>query len=216
MTISDPIYSIQDTDPLGGGDNSVDNLPHKQLNEKIHILNADISNRPTREELAEAIKDFIRDSEFGAVTEVVGGFESDILERARVFYTQPVGPYAIGDLWIDDGVLYQSTQDRADGEFVSGDWVWCIRSNVTCLLESINGDVFRPGQCETTMIAHCFKNAIEITADLLPTQFNWRRVSADTAGDAVWNVSHQGLGYTILLTAVDVVGRATIFVDIVE
>lgn len=194
MNIDDEIYVIKDTDPLGGNANSIDNLPHRQLDDKIRNVAGEV----------------------GLLREQVSQVEESADARARVFYTQPVGPYSRGDLWIDDGILYQSQADRGTGEYVDDDWLWCIRSNITTYIESTNGDQFRRGQVETTMIAHCFRNGIEITSELSPTQFNWRRSSQDPVGDYAWNQAHRGLGASILITVADIAVRATIFVDLVE
>jgi len=190
MNVGDDIYLIKDTDPLGGNADSIDNLPHKQLDSKIRTL-------------------------AGAVDKT----EEAIAERARVFFSQPVGPYVQGDLWIDDGILYQSQADRGDGEYVDDDWVWCIRSNVTTLIESTNGDVFKPGQTmSTVLLARSFRNGVEITNEIPESRFRWRRASflpqPPPNDDATWNSNHVGGYKSIEVTAQDVYARATYFCDI--
>jgi hypothetical protein len=128
--------------------------------------------------------------------------------KAQVFYVEPVGPYAVGDLWVSDSVLYQAVADRATG-FLDSEWVWCIRSNLTVTIESTNGDHFRPGTYSTTLKARVFRNAIEITADIPLANFCWTRLSADTLGDAVWNGNHF-VGYNqVFIGPSDVSIRAT-------
>ena len=45
--------------------------------------------------------------------------------KARVFVSEPVPPYAVGDLWVQGatGDILKSTADRQEGTFVRADWV---------------------------------------------------------------------------------------------
>jgi hypothetical protein len=144
----------------------------------------------------------------------------EILERARVFYTTPTGPYAVGDLWVDDYCLYQSTQTRESG-FVEGDWIWCIRSNFIITLETTNGNIFKVGQTlNSTIIPHIFKNGVEVNSSLPDAAFRWRRVSQipqdPPNDDATWNTNHAAGYRTLDVTAADVYARATYHFDLME
>jgi len=144
----------------------------------------------------------------------------EILARARVFYNTPTGPYSVGDLWVDDFCLYQSTEDRESG-FVEGDWIWCIRSNFIVTLETTNGNIFKVGQTlNSTIIPHVFKNGMEVTADLPDAAFRWRRVSQIPQpypnDDATWDSAHQTGYRTIDISASDVYARATYHFDLME
>lgn len=137
---------------------------------------------------------------------------------SRVFYNQPTVPYSKGDLWISDGILYQSIQDRDVGEFYIADWIWCIRANMTVVIESTNGDKFRPGQsATTTLIGRAFRNGVEVTNDLPDSAFKWTRKSFfPTSEDAVWNANHQTGYRTVEVTTDSIYARATYNLEISE
>lgn len=138
---------------------------------------------------------------------------------ARVFYTTPTVPYAVGDLWIKDNALFISTVDKPTGEFSELDWEWCIRSNITTVIESSNGDVFKPTQSMTTILTpRCFRNGLEITSTIPDSAFCWTRVSfypqSPPNDDATWNANHAAGYRTIEITADSIYARATYTVAI--
>jgi hypothetical protein len=140
---------------------------------------------------------------------------------SRVFYNQPTIPYSIGDLWIRDNTLFIATVARDTGTFQETDWEWCIRSNVTTVLESTNGDVFKPGQSmTTTLVPRCFKNGLEITDSLPDSAFSWTRKSfypqPSPNDDDTWNQNHAAGYRTIEVTADSIYARATYTVVIYE
>lgn len=155
-------------------------------------------------------------------TEVFVTTFNEIAETvSKVFYDQPVGPYKRGDLWISDGILYQSNADRGGGEYNETDWEWCIRSNLTTVIESTNGDVFKPGEnTTTTLIPHCFRNGIEITDTLPDSAFKWTRVSrfpqSPPNDDETWNFNHASGYRTVEITTDSIYARATYKVEILE
>lgn len=140
---------------------------------------------------------------------------------SRVFYNQPTVPYSKGDLWIRDNALFVATVDKPTGEFSELDWEWCIRSNITTVIESTNGTIFKPGQSMTTILRpRCFRNGMEIT-DILPdSAFRWTRTSfypqPAPNDDATWNQNHAAGYRTIEVTAASIYARATYTVDIIE
>lgn len=154
---------------------------------------------------------------------VTGAIRNEISARAKFFYgeTIPVGPYEVGDFWVSNDVLFISTAARAEGESNIDDWEWYIRPNLLMVVESSNGDVFKPGQSMVTqLIAHVFKNGQEITSTLSETRFRWRRVSyfpqTPPNDDATWNSNHTS-GYKVIdITADDVTARATYHCDLME
>lgn len=144
--------------------------------------------------------------------------DSQLETVSHVFFDQPVGPYKRGDLWIHDGALYQSIADRGVGEFVAGDWFWSIRANLTAVVESTNGDKFRPGQsATTTLIARVFKNGLEITSTLPDSAFKWTRKSFfEPNTDATWNSNHSTGYRTVEVTTDTIDARATYTLEILE
>lgn len=86
-------------------------------------------------------------------------------------------------------------------------------------VESTNGNVFRPGQSSTTtLIAHVFRNGVEITDDLPASGFRWRRVSYQNPeppnDDASWNALYAAGYKQIVVTTDSVQNRATYHCDI--
>jgi len=140
---------------------------------------------------------------------------------ARVFYTTPTVPYAKGDLWVRDNTLFISSVDKPTGEFSELDWEWCIRSNITTVIESSNGNIFKPTQSMTTVLTpRCFRNGVEITSTIPDSGFCWTRVSfypqSPPNDDATWNANHAAGYRTIEVTADSIYARATYVVEIYE
>ena len=74
---------------------------------------------------------------------------------------------------------------------------------------STNGNIFRGGQCYTTMTATVWRGDEDITAELDESLFNWERISGDPVADESWNTSSKAIGRkSIELTPQDVVGRS--------
>lgn len=88
-------------------------------------------------------------------------------------------------------------------------------------IESTNGDTFRVGQgTQTTLIAHAFKNGINVTDVLPASQFRWRRVSRRPQpppnDDERWNQLY-ATGYRqILISVDDVAALATFHCEILD
>jgi len=150
---------------------------------------------------------------------------TDVVENqfAQFFYdeTVPPGPYKAGDFWVHNHAIFISTADRAAGEGVETDWEWYIRPNITTVIESSNGEVFKPGQSMTTILRpRCFRNGLEITDTLPDSAFRWTRTSfypqTPPNDDATWNQNHAAGYRTIEVTAESIYARATYTVDIIE
>lgn len=89
----------------------------------------------------------------------------------------------------------------------------------TVNVESTNGDVFRVGQpMSTYLIAHVYKDGIEITDTLSESQFAWRRVSFYPRpypdDDVTWNASYSSGYKQIMITTNNVESKATFHCDI--
>jgi len=81
-------------------------------------------------------------------------------------------------------------------------------------IESVNGTVFRVGQGRSTLlIAHVFRNGVEITDEIAAERFRWERVSIipqpPPFDDASWNASYISGYKQILVTVDDVYSKAT-------
>jgi len=85
-------------------------------------------------------------------------------------------------------------------------------------IESSNGVYFRPGQgIVTTLIAHVFRNGVEVTNAISETKFKWRRVSYYSPNDDVaWNQLYSSGYKQVTVSIQDVTQRATFHCDILE
>lgn len=86
-------------------------------------------------------------------------------------------------------------------------------------VQSTNGTVFRVGQAKTTTLkARVFKNGVEVTDELLPSQFKWTRVSMVPReapyDDATWNSQYQQGYKQVSVSVDDVQARATFFCEV--
>jgi hypothetical protein len=82
---------------------------------------------------------------------------------------------------------------------------------ISILVDSLNGDKFRPGTISTTLVAQVLRGDKDITDELPETAFSWERTSDNPAGDISWNTSSKAIGHkSVNLTPDDVSGR-TVF-----
>lgn len=89
------------------------------------------------------------------------------------------------------------------------------------IIESSNGDVFKPGQAfETLLSARVFKNDQEVTDDIPASNFRWTRVSYDPQpspnDDSTWNQTYSSGYKSITISISDVWQRATFHCDILN
>ena len=76
---------------------------------------------------------------------------------------------------------------------------------------SSSGSAFESGSIDTTLSCQVLRNNEDITDTLDASAFNWKRTTADTAGDAIWNASSKAIGAkTVHITSEDCNGR-TVF-----
>ena len=80
---------------------------------------------------------------------------------------------------------------------------------VSVQILSLNGNSFRPGTCNTTLVASVWRGETEITDSIDDSKFVWKRTSTDTVADASWNTSSKAIGHkSTQLTPEDVLSRA--------
>lgn len=81
----------------------------------------------------------------------------------------------------------------------------------TVVIESSNGDVFRPGDIDTTLTCRVYLNTAEVTDDIPESRFSWRRNTGDATEDGKWNTSSKAVGHrSVDITSADCNGR-TVF-----
>lgn len=81
----------------------------------------------------------------------------------------------------------------------------------TVVIESSNGDVFRPGDISTTLTCRVYLNTAEVTEDIPESKFNWKRRTKDELGDEKWSTSSKAVGHrSVDITSADCNGR-TVF-----
>ena len=84
------------------------------------------------------------------------------------------------------------------------------------VIESTNGNVFRPTSISTTLTCRVYLNMEEITDTLEDYRFNWKRNTGNTDSDTSWNNSSKAIGKkSIDVTTEDCIGR-TVFDCIVD
>lgn len=93
--------------------------------------------------------------------------------------------------------------------------------NYNVVVESSNGDVFKPGQAFTTLLkARVFKNDQEVTDDIPASKFRWTRVSyapqPPPNDDSTWNQTYSSGYKSITISISDVWQRATFHCDILN
>ena len=130
----------------------------------------------------------------------------------------PVGSYLRNS-------VYKNTHDNST-YILTGiplSWGLYLESGVNweVIVESSAGTIFRVGQDAYTMlIAHVFRNGLEVTDSIQASRFKWRRVSyiprTPPNDDATWNSSYSA-GYKQIQISVDEVkAHATYHCDIFD
>lgn len=71
-----------------------------------------------------------------------------------------------------------------------------------------SGNIILNGNIDDTLYCRVIKGSKDITDTIPQSLFSWRRVSADTLSDTVWNNSHIGIGSVLKIGNSDVVRRA--------
>ncbi len=84
-------------------------------------------------------------------------------------------------------------------------------SSFTVVIESSNGNVFRPSSISTTLYCKVYDNFEDITDTLDAWRFNWKRTTADALSDVNWNnLDKARRKKSVTITSDDCVGR-TVF-----
>lgn len=81
-----------------------------------------------------------------------------------------------------------------------------LTATYTLYIEMPNGNTVLPSGIQ--MIAHLFKNSIDVTDEWDDSYFTWTRQSADSYGDIYWNENHATGTKTLTITANDVATEA--------
>jgi phage minor structural protein len=74
---------------------------------------------------------------------------------------------------------------------------------------STNGNIFKNGMANTTLIATVYKGKDDITSTLPNTAFIWQKINSDGTHDTAWENAHVGVGRSITITKDDIASRAT-------
>lgn len=80
---------------------------------------------------------------------------------------------------------------------------------------SDSGDVLSQHVQSTILRARIWHGNTEVTESISANRFAWKRQSADTTADRVWDAAHQGMK-NITLTTMDVLYSATYSCEILE
>ena len=77
------------------------------------------------------------------------------------------------------------------------------------------GDVLSKYVPSTTLCAHVWRGATDVTDQIAASRFQWKRTSADATADRLWDAAHQGVKQ-IHLTTADVFYSAAYLCEILE
>lgn len=81
-------------------------------------------------------------------------------------------------------------------------------------LTSTNGILFRNNNIQTTIFATVYRGATNITSSIPDSGFHWKLVDENGNLNETWTNNHNGVGYQIEITDVDIVRKGTISCDI--
>lgn len=87
-------------------------------------------------------------------------------------------------------------------------------ARIQVYVTSSRGLAFKNGTLTTVLEARVMQGVVDLTNRLPMGAFSWKRLSGNMDADSVWNRSHEGVGYRILLTADEVDHTATFDVEI--
>ena len=180
-----------------------DNKEVKSIQNFLHEKSIDIDTLVTN-----TISSIITDNSSQTPINFIGDFPAN----------PPVGTYLKNS-------VYKNTTDGST-YILSGtplSWGLYLEAGVNweVIVESSAGTIFRVGQDAYTMlIAHVFRNGLEVTNSIQAHRFGWRRVSyiprASPNDDETWNSSYS-VGYKQIQIRVDEVkAHATYHCDIFD
>ena len=87
-------------------------------------------------------------------------------------------------------------------------------SNYNVVILSTEGDAFKNGVIETTLVAKVYYGDQEVTEQLDANRFRWSRSSIDKVSDSIWNSKYFSGTKEVQITTEDVHKRATFSCDI--
>jgi len=87
-------------------------------------------------------------------------------------------------------------------------------SSYSIYIDSNNGLVFRNGIIQTTLFALVLKGGVDITDQIPDKNFNWKRISADSLADELWN-SENHIGRELTITGEDVLYKAVFDCEVI-
>ena len=88
------------------------------------------------------------------------------------------------------------------------------QSTYSVYINSNNGLVFKNGIIQTTLFAYVYKGGEDITKLIPDKNFIWKRISNDSASDAIWN-SYGTVGKELTLTGNDIFHRAVFDCEVI-
>lgn len=112
-------------------------------------------------------------------------------------------------LWRKEVIYYTSGVAKVQVDLIGayGD----TGRSFTVVIESSNGNVFRPANIKTTLSCRVYANDEEITENIPEYNFNWKRNTGNSTEDEKWNTSSKALGHrSVDITTEDCLGR-TVF-----
>lgn len=81
-------------------------------------------------------------------------------------------------------------------------------------LFSTNGSQFTNSNIETTITAKAYRGPNEITSELSPSNFVWKKINHNGIEDTAWNLAHLGIGNSIQIDNEDMEGKAIFFCEL--
>lgn len=115
-------------------------------------------------------------------------------------------------IWCRDKITYSDGSTETIGtRIATGE----DGSSYSVDIISDNGDLFRPGQVETTLRCIVFENTDDITDSIDAVNFNWKRNTGNKEEDERWNTSSKAIGKkSISITSEDCIGRTVFFCEV--
>ena len=112
-------------------------------------------------------------------------------------------------LWRKEVICYTNGEGQTQVDLIGtyGD----TGESFTVVIESSNGNVFRPTNINTVLSCRVYINDEEVTDSIPEYDFNWKRTTRDTIADEKWNTSSKAIGHrSVEITTEDCLGR-TVF-----
>ena len=78
------------------------------------------------------------------------------------------------------------------------------------------GDIFTNGNIQTRLSVAFFKNSIDFTDTLRPSDIIWGKIDENGQPDEAWNAAHVNAGKYIDITEADLRGKAIFTVKVYE